>query len=59
MTYIYYGTIYHIKNVEITPELLDDLTSISFDDVRDTFSINLWYLPDFIPYFLRSLKELV
>jgi hypothetical protein len=61
MTYIRFSTIYHCQNAEITPELLNDLNKISFDDVRDTFNTNSWFaaVSDFIPDFLWGLKELV
>ena len=61
MLYVRSSTIYHIKNAEITPELLNDLNKISFNDVWDTFNTNSWSAaaPGFITDFLWGLKELV
>ena len=59
MSYLRFSTRYHCKNVEITPELLDDLNKMTFNDVRDTFITNSWSMLPFIPDLLCSLKELV
>ena len=58
---------YHIKNVEITPELHDDLNTFSFDKLQDVFKNCYTLIPDrrddtlltFTPRLLADLKQLV
>ena len=60
----YYDIVYHLENVEMTPELYDDLTNFSFDnlwdvDIRMSHESPRANIHNFPPAILECLKMLV
>jgi hypothetical protein len=60
----YYDIVYHLENVEMTPELCDDLTNFSFGNLWDVDKRMSHESPranihNFPPAFLECLKRLV
>jgi hypothetical protein len=51
----YYNIIYHLENAEITPELCDDLITLSFDDLADVARIQVARHCLVLPRPIRSL----
>ena len=60
LIFVFYNTVWHLENAEMTPELHDDLTDLSLNNLRDFFKITYPNrLRNFIVCFLNCLKKLV
>ena len=41
LIFVFYNTVWHLENAEMTPELHDDLTDLSLDNLRDFSKLHI------------------